>query len=234
MENITFGLLYGYLRNASVPNSMATTSSYLPYFNAKFGNYGLKGEAVFRNGEVEQDVPTVANPNLDISGEAVYIAGTGAWGPISAEIGYGWASGDSNPNDATREEGWTWGAEFTPLVVLTDVDSVLQAVSNAGGFGAQGFGYQVFYGQLGYNLTENLLIRGLIGYATVDDQQTRVDDEIGVEYDIHVEWKAMPNLLYGIYWGFLSTGDFFKGTAAAPQPNIDDTWTFYHKLEITF
>jgi len=228
MENITMGLLYGYSRGATASNSIIADHLYLPYANAKFGNFGIKLEGHIRNGTQEIDGATV---DRDRTGTALWAEATYAFGPITPMLGYAWASGDPDTTDFDDEQGSSWGTEYTPLVVLTDVDSLVMngAVQNAG---LRGTGYQVLYGGLDYALTESITLTALVARAWADEQQGAQDDLLGTEYDLKALWKVMPNLTYQVLFGWFNTGDAVKSLLGTQ--NIDDTWTLYHELEITF
>lgn len=229
MENITIGLLYGYARTTSTLATQTTADHlWLPTLTAKFGNFGLRADGHFRNGTQENDA---ANTDRDRTGAAFWAEGTFAFGPLTPLLGYGWASGDGDLADRDDEQGSRWGTEFTPLVILTDVDALVEnaAVQNAA---LTGRGYRVVYGGANYNLTESLMLTGLVARGWVDEQQGAADDVIGTEFDLKVLWKVMPNLTYEVLFGWLNTGDLWKTVLG--NVNIDDTWTLYHKMEIAF
>jgi len=223
MENMNFGLLWAYTRNATVATQVTTQQSYLPYFKGKWGNFGLNAEAKFDTGEIELD----NGVNTDITGQAFYVAGTAAFGPVTFELGYAWASGDASSTDTDQEQGARWGTEYTPFVVLTDVDAYLDSAN------VQLRGYSAPYGGITYNLTEAMSFTGLLAYATVDEKRGYSDDSVGTEFDLKFAWKAMPNLTYEILFGYLWAGDYFI-SANALTGTVDDTWTLYHKLQIDF
>ncbi len=61
---------------------------------------------------------------------------------------------------------------------------------------------------------------------------TYVDDKIGSEFDITATYKIYDNLTYMIGYGYLWTGDAFKGTSAANT--VANDWLLMHKLTLTF
>ncbi|MBN1383184.1 MAG: hypothetical protein JXA41_16075 [Deltaproteobacteria bacterium] len=89
--------------------------------------------------------------------------------------------------------------------------------------------YQV-YGQ--FALTPKLNLGASFSYATAEWTPAGVDDEYGYEVDLTMKYKIFDNLEYMIGAGFLSTGDYFKGTESAAK--VDDNYLITHKLTLTF
>lgn len=243
MENVTMGLLSSYSRNATVDTVLTSQYIFQPYFVAKFGNFGLKGEGRIINGSTEYTRTAAGvRADLDVSGQNAYIAGTAQFGPVGLELGYAYCSGDNSNSDNDQENGATWGSEYTPFVVLTDVDSL---INGPGGNDSKiaALGYHVLYGSIDYNLTEAITLTGLFATATTDEKRAYSSDDIGNEFDLKFNWKVMPNLTYQVLYGYFWSGDIFKNansvyqtatTSRAALTNVDDTWTLYHQLEITF
>lgn len=59
-----------------------------------------------------------------------------------------------------------------------------------------------------------------------------VDDDYGTELDILANYKIFQNLTYTVGFGYLWTGDYFKGFDPAAQ--VDDNYIFMHKLSLMF
>jgi len=239
MENITMGLLSSHSRNAAVAAQLTQQYIFQPYFTAKFGNFGLMGEGRIITGSTKfttNNQGATAADN-DISGHNLFLAGSATFGPIGLQIGYAMGSGDSDPADTKTENGAAWGTEYTPLVVMTDVDNYINLAT------ITPLGYHVFFGQIDYNLTDSIKLTALGATAKVDENRAFTTDSIGREFDLKLLWKAMPNLTYEVLWGYFWAGDIWKNAGSraaagaaggAALANVDDTWTLYHKLEITF
>ena len=100
--------------------------------------------------------------------------------------------------------------------------------------------YQIF---LGYNPTPKLALRTSFTMVFADEKPVGcnpetgacgrfVDDEIGQEFDIQATYKLFDNLEYMIGFGYLWTGDFFKG--ADKNQKIRDDYLIIHQVSLTF
>jgi len=97
-------------------------------------------------------------------------------------------------------------------------------------------------GPLGATLTANEANATAISYARYLDAKLGgtgvarnrqfVDDDYGTELDIMANYKIFQNLTYTVGFGYLWTGDYFKGYD--PTAKVDDNYIFMHKLSLNF
>ena len=81
-------------------------------------------------------------------------------------------------------------------------------------------------GSLGLSPTGATVVSpSTIGYSSIDDS-------MGSEYDFTLTWKCLDNLEYKFVAAYLDASDFWKqGNAGV---DLEDTYTFYNSLTLTF
>jgi hypothetical protein len=245
------GLLLGSIRKeVETPVAERATTSYTlvnPYFDVKKladGNLGLKGEVQYRTGSISPKA--TGGQDTDISAMGFYLAVTYDFGKFDAELGYANAAGDDEEND--NEIGSLGGLgvlrsglgdEWTPLVVLQDVNALLDEGGNTG--------VSLFYLCGNYEVNDDVTVSGVFGSATPNAKQfgTDNDEAFGNEIDLKLAWKLVEGppknptiedsepsytLTYKFNFGYLMAGDFFKDGNDDPE----NTYTIYHGLEFEF
>ena len=229
------GLLFYYLDNKENPDQKTTNWLPLPYFKATFGPLYLEGEFVYYGGETDRDV----GKDSDWKGKAWYLYGKFNMGPAYVGAQYAFREGD-DPTTTDVELGYP-GTDYNPCVLLwNDNTSGLgyatgkskkgNDISYTTGEGIEnGSLAQIF---AGFSPMEKLNLHASVTYAWADHTESGVDDDIGWEFDLEATYKIFDNLEYWIGFGYLKTGDWFKGGDSANK--IDDAWLIMHKLQMNF
>jgi hypothetical protein len=91
-----------------------------------------------------------------------------------------------------------------------------------------------FQGYGGVKPIDKLDIMVALAYARADQTPTRgyVSDVYGWEADLTATYKIYDNLSYMVGFGYLFTGDYFKGQTASA--NLTNDYMVMHKLTLTF
>ena len=73
-----------------------------------------------------------------------------------------------------------------------------------------------------------------VAFARADQTPTRgyVSDVYGTEVDLTATYKIYDNLSYMVGFGYLFTGDYFKGQTATAQ--LSNDYIVMHRLTLTF
>ena len=130
------------------------------------------------------------------------------------------------------------------LSVTSAIPSLLDIVSGTDGYGNSygGSGYANFFlyqGYVGFKPIDKLDLSASFSFVTLDQkprvgatQVPYVDDKVGNELDITATYKLYDNLSYMIGFGYLWTGDAWKGSNAAAT--VGNDWLLMHKLTLSF
>ena len=216
-----------------------------PFIQAKFGSFDLEGKMYWTWGEAEAKL---GGDDIDIEGLSAYINGKFNFGPAYVGLMFAYIKGDDpNDEDATVSHGG--GQDWDPCLILgNDRYAKWQggryssppgwgSPAGASPFGAGGAGtydeknaffYQVY---VGYNPIPKLALKAAFTYMKADETLAGYDDHIGNELDITAAYKIYPNLEYMVGFGYLWTGDWFKGTTSQ---SVDDNYLLMHQLTLTF
>ncbi len=93
-------------------------------------------------------------------------------------------------------------------------------------------GYKIWYVTGSLSPMEDVTLSAIIADATADETASGWDDDVGREYDVTATVKIMDNLTYMATFAYMDAGDLYKlGDGAA---TVDDTYSFFHKLEVKF
>lgn len=259
-NNIEAGMLLGQIR--AEESTGDTTTSYMlidPYWDLAFkrqrGTFGFKGEVQYRTGSISNKDSSVGQ-DIDISAMGFYLAASydfvGALEGFDVELGYANTSGDDEiaDNEISSLGGLGvcysgLGDEWTPLVILQDVNGLLdQGIVEGlvGGNSNSPFktstGVSLIYLIANYDLNKKIRLSAVFGTATpnakiIDSSgnNTNKDDAFGNEFDLKLAWNITDNLAYNFNAGYLMAGDFFKAAGVTDPQN---TYTIYQSLEISF
>jgi hypothetical protein len=110
--------------------------------------------------------------------------------------------------------------------------------SNASQFdytAATATGSQGYWIYADYTVNPQLALHGALGVAYADKINSALyqDDEFGKEFDLGLKYQIMSNLAYELHFGYLWTGDFFKG-ASTDNYTTDDVYQIDHSLTLSF
>jgi hypothetical protein len=91
-----------------------------------------------------------------------------------------------------------------------------------------------FQGYGGVKPIDKLDVMLAVAFARADQTPTRgyVSDVYGTEVDLTATYKIYDNLSYMVGFGYLFTGDYFKGQTATAQ--LSNDYIVMHRLTLTF
>jgi hypothetical protein len=221
----------------------ARRSFYLgvPYFKANFGPVYAEGEIDYVWGKCWQYLNS-ATPDVDFKSFNWYLKAKYTMGPafIGGQIAV--IQGD-DPTTTDKVEA----APFAPingyviyqptLVLWNDWTSRMTGANYGtnGTVGSTGLPsnaniYQIF---AGFKPMAKLDLYAAYSFLKVNEKPTGyIDDSYGKEFDITATYKIFDNLAYQAAFGYLWTGDYFKGTATTNT--VGNDWLLMHKLTLTF
>ena len=238
------GALYGAMMGAGIdPTKLtceATAHIFIPYFEGKFGPFGIQGELAYAMASAEYDfINNAGKDSKDARMMAYNLEGTYDVGPVSFQAGYAHSSGDANYADddveafGYIEPGYDWGKTLILYSDIAGLEQTLGGLGNpVGGGKACWDGYQVYYLGVDYNVMDNLTLSAIVAKSKADDVTAGWDDDHGLEYDLTLSWKIFDNLSYTATYAFLDAGDYWE--MGNPATRVEDTFTLYHKLELEF
>ena len=245
-EDIAAGLMYGFVNdkiNSGLavvpgPTGARTYKGHIldPYITAKFGPLALQAELVYMFGDTEYDDATTAD--LDKKELAYNLEATYDLEMASVQAGYAFFSGDvTDDNDDKSFGGWG-GADadrlWEKLFILTTDENVYLAYGLGGAGNLSRYhdvGAKIYYAGVDVTPMENLKLGFIVGLAEADKVDTGVEDDIGIEYDLTLNWKIYDNLTYSAIAAYLDAGDIWKDD---PTTQIENTYALFHQLELTF
>ena len=235
-EDIAAGLLYGFANDKR--NDAQTGKFHIldPYFTAKFGPLALQGELLYIFGETDYDA--VGQADLDKKELAWNLEATYDLGMASVQAGYAFFSGDvTDDNDDKAFSGWAGDRLWEKLFILTtdENDGLANHLGGYGNLSRDGYadcGANIYYGGASITAMENLDLGLVIGYAEADKVPALVEDDLGIEYDLTLNWKIYDNLTYSAIAAFLDAGDIWQG--GDTTVDVKNTYALFHQLELTF
>ena len=251
-KDIKTGLLACYFRGAGgraagYPNGSLFKAYYLwPYFKAKFGPVALEGELEYAWGSMdgEEGVGNVRIEDLDI-----YLAANVNLGMFYFGGQFAYLEGD-DPGSSTRSGGATGqngGMDWNPTLIMFNYDTINYWAGGINGHSNSEVGGPMtnawfFQGKVGVKPTPQLDAMLSVSYATADKKPdpkaygiTYANGNYGTEIDVTGTYKITNNLSYMLGFGYLFTGDYFKGYdyAGANYKTVDD-FIVINKLTLTF
>lgn len=237
-ENVKSGLLGVYYRNATVATQLTEVIRLNPYAVANFGDFTIQAEVDYRTGQTEYDA--VGAVDLDYELLAYFIEGSYNFGQGSAALGYIFFSGDENGATDNENSAYNYGTgdDWEGIWILTNSSSAYSEVLGPAGGGNLSYtgspvhGASIFYGSVSYNVSDAVTMGAVLAVATADEVSAGEDDDYGTEIDLKLKWKIMDNLSYNAIAAFLSAGDYWK--SGTTYSNIEDTFAFYNKLQVSF
>jgi hypothetical protein len=221
------------------PNYAEKFWLFTPYFKANLGPVYLEGEAGWMTGKYRDYTDPDFADDQDLDAMSYYLAANFNAGPAKVGLGYAFVEGDSDANDKDYS-AFGFCQDWEPLLILTGFygDDNLGGLSNLNASGANAdlerAGYKIMFATASFSLLENMTLNAIIANAKADEASAiaaSADDDMGWEYDLGCKIKLMDNLSYEAKLGYLDAGDLWKG---GTDRKVDNTFTFFHKLELTF
>ena len=241
------GLLWGYdrdARNADGLSYKAQFYSLTPYMKATFGPVYLEAELTKKYGVERTYEDGLTTADVDVSGLTYYAEAKVNVGPAWVGGFTAYVQGD-DPNTANdNEHGFTGDDYDVGYILFTDEDWAGTITThgtniNPGGganTGCDGAGTDdgaMLYGlRFGVSPMEKLSIKGALFMGKADEKDTYADDDFGTEFDIEASYKIFSSVTYTVRFGYLWTGDYWKGTNSANQ--VDDIYMVHHMLQWSF
>jgi hypothetical protein len=239
------GLLFIYNRDASHRGDAPTLTSvpYLinaysidPYFKAKVGPLALQGEAVYQFGKIQAEDPYGAF-DMDINSLTAWLDADANFGIFSIGGSLAYASGDDDATDDEKTDSLTGGRDWDPCLIMFNNTTMNTWVGPLATYtttsGIDGEMKNALFGQLRASLTPVPEFTGMmsVSYAMADKAPKGYDDNYGYEVDVTGTYKITNNLSYMLGFGYLFTGDYYKGTT---NNDVEDDYIILNKLTLNF
>jgi hypothetical protein len=247
------GVLTGYVRDASnsAPATSYKSNYYVidPYMQANFGPVYVEAEALKYFGNEKEYEDGLTTPDVSLSGMSAYAMAKFDVGPAYVGAMFAYVQGDDPNTTDENELGPTGVNHDFGFILFNDEDWCDYMTVGAGpgsdtitthgaGLG-QNMGATNNDGAMGYGLvfgiapTEALSINGALITAKADENNAAyTDDDYGMEFDIEASYKLFSSVTYTARFGYLWTGDYWKGTSSANE--VDDIWMANHVISWKF
>ncbi|KFO67581.1 hypothetical protein ER57_09900 [Smithella sp. SCADC] len=239
-KNIEAGLFYTYMRYANTRSSIETSSFQSkihvvePYVKVALGPVKIQAEIDYWFGKwVEMDS---VGADTDLSSIAGWIDAVATFGPVYVGGSFAYSQGQGTDTTDLNELA-DGGTEWSPTLIMWNQDRSYW-VGNLNGNDTTKFGnamINAFFYQIrgGVKPTDKLDICASVSMARADKTPASyVSKDYGYEIDVTGTYKLTNNLSYMLGFGYLFTGDYFKGTNSANS--IDNDYLLINKLTLTF
>jgi hypothetical protein len=242
MENISTGLLYGYVNNKGIPAFSEQYHLFIPYVIGQFGPFGFSGELRY-NGFGERDFDI--GPDQDIEQLSFNVEGTFSMDMFQFELGGVYVRGDSTPITGSKIRGYAGGIgdDWQKVWILTNSEDDgiyrnlgggLGNLSTSGGL-LNPYGVQLYYAGVTVAPMENLDVKFLAAYARADKTPSGADKSMGMEYDLFLNYKIFDNLTYSFIAAYLDAGAFWRdANPALDRRDLKDNFHLFHQLSLAF
>ena len=229
-----FGVLNFYLPHRGVAETVTVWNNYLaPYFKMQMGPVYLEGEASVTFGSTEYD-PGFGT-DVDRKGYNAYLYANVDLGQLYVGGTAAWVSGDDPSTVDENETGWDGGEDFDPCLILWN-DNLTKWMGPMGTSATTNdrmTNALFFQVHAGMKPMDKLDVRVSYAMASADEKPLGyANDDYGTEFDITATYKIYDNLSYMVGFGYLWTGDYFKGANA--QAELDDNYLIVNKLTLKF
>jgi hypothetical protein len=241
MENISAGLLYGYVNNRGNPTFNDTFHLFIPYVIGQFGPFGFSGELRY-NGFGERDHDLI--PDQDIEQLAFNVEGTYTMDMFQFELGGIYVRGDSRPAAGSKIRGYggAIGDDWQKVWILTNSedDGVYSNLGGLGNLSTSGglldpYGVQLYYAGITVAPWENLDVKFLAALARADKTPSGVDKSMGIEYDLFLNYRIFDNLTYSFIAAYLDAGAFWRdANPLLNRRDLKDNFHLFHQLSLAF
>jgi hypothetical protein len=247
-EMLTAGLLYVWIGDKSASSGAGaydqTKHVLNPYFTANLGPVTLNGEVRYNFGQKDYDA--AATTDEDINQLGAWIEASFNVGPARIFGSYLYASGDNDGNDdelnamniGSEWEGGGWILTNDTMNGAYTMGNPNATTNNHEGNAGidnlawTNYGANLFYVGADFSPMEDLSLGLMYSYATVAEAPDTWEDDMGSEIDFNFSYKLTDGLTYSGIVAYLIAGDFWQG--GDTNYTVDNTWCFYHKLQIDF
>lgn len=233
------GIGISYIRQAEKRPSddyKKTYFQFVPYAIAKVGPVKVEAEAGYVTGKERAYDDGIGDIKLE--NISAYVNASSDFGMFYAGAIMAYVSGDKPETTDKREGGTlTGGRDWQPALIMwnyerTNWAGALPGHNNAAQDTrmANGYFYQI---RGGVKPTSDLDIMASLSYATADKKPAGfLNSEYGYEVDLIANYNITNNLSYMLGFGYLFTGDYYKGKGASNE--INDDYLIINKLTLTF
>ncbi|MEE9913330.1 MAG: hypothetical protein K4571_16595 [Deltaproteobacteria bacterium] len=248
-KNGSVGLLATYLRQATMravvnPQTGFMTNGFAlePYIKAKLGPVSIQAELDYAWGQFQKwegAFPFSVLPDTRLENIAAFLDATANFDTIYIGGTLAYVSGD-DPGTG-QKEGTTFltgGLDWNPCLILFNSDRNYWAGNipayDTSGMGAPMSNAWFFQGRIGVRPIADLDVMASVAYANADKKPSVswLYNSYGYEMDLTATYKITNNLSYMLGFGYLFTGNYFKGTKDSNQLNND--YLVINKLTLTF
>ncbi len=219
-----------------------TTYINIPYVKLKMGPVEVEAEINYTFGKYDWDAAQLL-PAKQIDSWAAYINALGNFGVFYVGGTFAWLPGN-DPNTDRVTGLLTGGTDWNPCLILWNHERSYQAgsiagasgyVNNTDGIVSTGMANAWFFqGKIGVRPMDKLDINASVSYANAVVKPTNawLNNDYGWEIDATAAYKITNNLTYMLGFGYLFTGDYFKGTDA--NTSLYNDYLVINKLTLTF
>jgi hypothetical protein len=215
---------------------------FTPYAIAKIGPVDLQTEVNWATGKIKYDNNVLNADGLsDVSIDNLsgWIDATANFAPVYVGGTIAYVSGD-DPGTKDKQEGGTLngGQDWNPCLILFNYYDVANWVGTVYGYDSSKVTGPMsnawfFQGRVGVKPIPELDTMLSVSYAQADKKPAGfTGGNYGTEVDLTGTYKITNNLSYMLGFGYLFTGDYFKGKSGSNQ--IDDDYMLINKLTLTF
>lgn len=217
-----------------------------PYAKAKLGPVALQGELSYFWGDLRQYNDGI-NQDQKLNSLAGWIDAVATFGPVYVGGTIAYAQGPDGIVGVTTDKVTnkaTGGRDWSPTLIMYNYDRQYW-VGNIAGNSGTAFGsamtnawfYQV---KGGVKPTDKLDIGASVAFAQADNLNGLTgysSRDMGWEIDVTGTYKITNNLSYLLGFGYLITGDYFKGdtsTVTGSVNGVNNDYLIVNKLTFTF
>ena len=220
---------------------------FTPYAIATIGPVNIQAEVNYAVGKFKSYDSGITGEDMDMSNLTAFLDATATFAPIYVGGTFAYVSGD-DPNTKDKQEGGTLngGTDWNPCLILFSYYDLTNWVGAINGYDpstvnkqingqVDGPMYNAWFGQgrIGVKPTPELDVMLSLSYAKADQKPLNyIGGTYGTEVDITGTYKITNNLSYMLGFGYLFTGDYFKGTSG--NNRVDDDYLLMNKLTLSF
>ena len=252
------GVLTGHVRDARSKTATDNTTYLLyymqPYAKATFGPVKVQAEFDYFWGDYPKDAATATN-NKTLALMAGWVDATATLDKFYFGGSVAYVSGD-DPSTNDKIEGLSpvvnGGIDWNPCLIMFNNDMAYWVGNVAGNNSATSptnkgilsgpmSNAWFFQGRAGVRPTSQWDVMLSLSYAMADKKPTSdgtstgtpfIGGTYGTEVDLTGTYKITDNLSYMLGFGYLFTGDYFKGTSGTNK--VNDDYMLINKLTLTF
>ena len=243
---------YNYADNRPASNYRKDYFLFTPYTIAKIGPVALQAEFSYATGKYKDFDNSTLGSEVRMEQMSGWIDATATFAPIYIGGTIAYVSGD-DPNTKDVMEGGTLnsGTDWNPCLIMFnyydmtnwvgliggyDTSLVQKTLPNYGNGYISGPMYNAWFGQgrIGVKPTTQLDAMLSLSYAQADKKPAGfTGSTYGTEVDLTGTYKITNNLSYMLGFGYLFTGDYFKGKDNGSH-EVNDDFILINKLTLSF